>query len=107
MMLFAYKRPTKLHALQVSNVLQPPLPKKAAKLSEMDVFGGCHAENKENSVVPAQNLQSNSQQFSVMHSNVMHFTNSYGSFPLFGFNFGLLLHLVSVHIWLSQTITYT
>ena len=37
----AYKRPTKLHALQVSNVLQPPLPKKAAKLSEMDIFGGC------------------------------------------------------------------
>ena len=28
----AYKRPTKSHALQVSNILQPPLPKKAAKL---------------------------------------------------------------------------
>ena len=39
--------------------------KKAAKLSEMEAFGGYHAENKENSVVPAQNF---SQQSSVMHS---------------------------------------
>ena len=62
--------------------------KKAAKLSEMEAFGGYHAENKENSVVPAQNFQSNSQQSSVMHSNVMHFTNSYGSSPTFVFNFG-------------------
>jgi len=52
----AYKRPTKSHALQISNTLQPSLPKKAAKLPEMEVFGGYHAENKENSVVPAQNF---------------------------------------------------
>ena len=32
----AYKRPTKSHALQVSNILQPPLPKKAAKPPEME-----------------------------------------------------------------------
>ena len=83
----AYKRPTiKSHALQISNILQPPLPKKAAKLPE-EVFGGYHAENKENSV-PAQNFQSNSQQSSVMHSNVMLFTNSYDSSPTFVFNFG-------------------
>ena len=81
----AYKRPTKSHALQVSNILQPPLPKKAAKLPEMEAFGGYHAENKENSVVPAQ---SNSQQSSVMHSSVTHFTNSYGTSPTFVFNFG-------------------
>ena len=79
----AYKRPTKSHALQVLNILQPPLSKKAAKPLEMEVFGGYHAENKENSVVPAQNFQSNSQQSSVMRSNVMHFTNSYGSSPTF------------------------
>ena len=60
----AYKHSTKSHALQV----QPPLPKKAAKAPEMEVFSGYHAENKENSVVPSQNLQSNLQQFSVMHS---------------------------------------
>ena len=81
-----YKRPTKSHALQVSKILQPPLPKKAAKPLEMEVFGGYHAENKENSVVPPQNFQSNSQQSSVMRSNVMHFTNSYGSSPTFVFN---------------------
>ena len=84
----AYKRPTKSHALQVSNILQPPLPKKAAKPPEMEGFGSYHAENKENSVVPAQNFQSNSQQSSVMRSNVMNFTNSYGSSPPFVFNFG-------------------
>ena len=67
----AYKRPTKSHALQISNILQPPLPKNAAKLPEMEVFGGYHAENKENSIVPAQNFQSNSQQSSVVHSNVI------------------------------------
>ena len=67
----AYKRPTKSHALQISNISQPSLPKKRAKLPEMEVFGGYHAENKENSVVPAQNFQSNSQQSSVMHSIVI------------------------------------
>ena len=67
----AYKRPTKSHALQVSNILQPPLPKKAAKLPEMEVFGGYHVENKKNSVLPTQNFQSNLQQSSVMHSNVI------------------------------------
>ena len=84
----AYKCPIRSHALQVSNILQPPLPKKAAKQPKMEAFGGYHAENKENSFVPAQNFQSNSQQSSVMHSNVMHFTNSYGSSPTFVFNFG-------------------
>ena len=64
----AYKRPTKSHAL---HILQPPLPKKAAKLPEMEVFGGYHVENKKNSVLPAQNFQSNLQQSSVMHSNVI------------------------------------
>ena len=54
----------------------------------MEVFDGYHAENKENSVVPAQNFQNNSQQSSVMHSNVMLFTNSYDSSPTFVFNFG-------------------
>ena len=67
----AYKRPTKSHALQVSNILQPPLPKKATKPPEMEVFCGYHAENKENTVVPAQNFQSNPQQSSVMHSNLV------------------------------------
>ena len=74
----AYKHPTKSYALQVSSILQPPFPKKAAKAPEMEVFGGYHAENKENSIVPAQNSQSNSQQSSVMCN---HFTNSYGSSP--------------------------
>ena len=36
----AYKCPTKSHALHVSNILQPPLAKKAAKAPEMEVFGG-------------------------------------------------------------------
>ena len=63
----AYKHPTKSHALQVRNIL----PKKAAKAPEMEVFGGYHAEDKENSVVPAQNFQSNSQQSSVVHCNVI------------------------------------
>ena len=77
-----------MHCMQVSNILQPPLPKKVAKPPEMEVFSGYHAENKENSVMPAQNFQSNSQQSSVMRSNVIHFTNSYGSSPTFVFNFG-------------------
>ena len=81
----AYKRSTKSHALQVSNILQPPLPKKAAEAPEMEVFSGYHAENKESSVVPSQNLQSNLQQSSAMHSN--RFTNSYGSSPTFVLNF--------------------
>ena len=42
----AYKCPTKSHTLHVSNILQPPLAKKAAKAPEMEVFGGYHAENK-------------------------------------------------------------
>ena len=67
MMLFVLTSvPLKSHALQVSNILQPPLAKKAAKVPEMEVFGGYHAENKENSIVPAQNFQSTCK-ISVMH----------------------------------------
>ena len=41
-----------------------PCPKR-----QLNYLGGYHAENKENSVVPTQNFQSNSQP--IMHSNVI------------------------------------
>ena len=70
----AYKRPTKSHALQVSEILQPSMPQaKQTKLEE------------QHSVVPVE--VSNSQQYAVMHSNVIHFRNAAGS-STFVFNFG-------------------
>lgn len=81
----AYKRPAKSHALQVSNILQPPMPKQSEP-AEMVAFV---AENEENSLVPSPNIQSsNSKQCTVMHSHVMHFNNGPGSSSTFVFNFG-------------------
>ena len=82
------KCPTNTHALQVSNISQSSMPKKS-KLVENATAGtgnnnsvvACPGANKENMTAPSQSIQ-NSDQFSVMHFNVMHFTNAAGLLQL-------------------------
>ena len=82
-----YKRPANTHALHVSNILQPSVPKKSKLVQNTTAAVADPGADKENMIVPTQSIQ-NSNQSSVMHSNVMHFTNVAGSSPTFVFNFG-------------------
>ena len=63
------------------NILQSSMPKKSTLIENVTAATGNNSvvagpgDNKENMIVPCQSIQ-NSDQFSVMHSNVMHFTNA-------------------------------